>query len=158
MEVYQGLATVGRTVQLISLIVAGIVSLVLLVIGIYLVSKKEEKVESTNATVINATCTPSKNNYDCKLNVQYKVKSEDQVGSIATVGKLYKSNDKLDVQYYESDVTKLYQNIASSKTLGVILIIVAVVILIFYGIYYWLTHTYEPVAAVEGASFLTNIF
>jgi hypothetical protein len=158
MEVYHGLAAVGRTVQLISLIVAGIVSLILIVIGIYLVSKKEEKIESTNATVINATCTPSKNNYDCNLNVKYKVKSEDQVGSIATVGKLYKSNDKLDVQYYEKDATKLYQNIGSSKTLGIILIVVAIVILIFYGIYYWLTHTYEAVAAVDGASFLTDRF
>lgn len=162
-ELYSDVATVGRTWAFISAIIITIISLISIIGGIILLTKKGNRIK-VSATIVKInngdtgnTCPKiSDNNYSCLIWVKYdQVKTpvmynytgnvEYYVGQTISVW-----IDKNNPQNFDLDYTE-------PKKLGSILIVAGILILGFAWLYVWLTRKSKFIAAASGANLGLNI-
>lgn len=151
-EIYSGLASFGEIRALIGLIIGGLICVIFLGIGIYMLThlKKSEK---TTAIITAVSCgIPSRGNYTCNVTYKYTVNGVSYDANIPT----YISNVPLKVGdsiqiYYEVDNPSVSDN-NDKKTGAIIMTVVGgVILLLLIGNYYF-TRKSKGYAAFTGAS------
>lgn len=157
-EIYSGLASFGEIRALMGLIIGGLICLLILGIGIYMLTtlKKSEK---TMAIITDVSCgIPSKGNYTCNVTYKYTVNGQSYDGNFPTyISKVpLKIGDSFEI-YYEVDNPSLSDN-NDKKTIAIIMTVVGVVILLLLiGNYYFATKS-KGYAAFTGASGILSSF
>ena len=139
-EVYGGAATVGRVATLVGAIITTLISIGLLIGGIYIVARPGPK--TYQGTIKTAKCTVTfGNTWDCNITIAYNGKTQDKV--IMDSNKKYSVGQKYPV--------KSGTDISIPKFIGWILIGIAVFMVFISWLWYGLTMRYKPLAAVVGA-------
>jgi hypothetical protein len=174
-SMYDGIAELGKAQAKMSLWFGTIVSIIMMLIGLYLVLRKKQKYDYIDAQLLSIeNCTRSVdknsnnkpiNNYDdCTVNVEFIVNNTTYKPSIyhrySNNELLVAKNNKTIGVYYNvinpNDIT--FSNPQIVTIIGAVLIIVA--ILIFVGSYYnnKLVDKNKSYAAYNGAQTMSNGF
>jgi hypothetical protein len=158
-EIYSGLASFGKVQSVIGFVVVGLIFIVMISIGGYLVASNS-KYKKTLATISIVNCQLVNTKYNCDANIKYIIDSKEYNTTIKIEGLAndLKINDVIDIEYNSSSPTTIRQTSNLNQYLGWILIAIAFVILILGIVSTILVFKYKPYAAYTGIkSILPNI-
>jgi hypothetical protein len=157
-EMYTGAASFGQIRALIVAVIGTIISIIMIVIGIYMLFKKKINTVSVDATILNLNCNSVQNNIqNCNLNLSYNYNGIQNRYVQYSGNIVYSVNQKLTV-YVDTDNGDVYLDFPSPKEVGSVLLILGFIILIGCWFMYWLTKRYKFFAAAEGVSGAFNLF
>lgn len=157
-NVFKGTAAYGRFVTLIQFYIIVVVSIILLIIGVYMLFQRQNDLVNTTATITKAECdqytdNQGKINYNCMLSISYVVDEQSMTGTITTITTIpYYQDRQIDITYHKSDPSKVTIAQIRKIKLGIILIIVAIVLAIIGFYLKYITSTYEMAAVAAGTS------
>lgn len=160
-EIYSGTVSFGRVMALISAVFVSIITVVMIVIGIVILVKKDPKksvqgtVKSCGGFVDNNCCVShgvNNDKFNCNIKVQYTVEGKKYLTPTLNIDS--------DVRYAPGSTITLYydpKNPAGAnlkkpppKWLGGVLIGIALFICASAWVWVWLTRKYKVAAASQG--------
>lgn len=161
-EVYSGMAEYGKIRSGISLVFVSIIALVFIIIGCYLVLKKETYTEKVIGKIEKSDCTViikgDNKSYNCSLEIKYKVNDIEYTLKTTTDSSTqYVSGNNIDVYVNKdnhSDASIQY----GTKTIGWIMIGIALIIWIGTALHFYFSMKYKGFAAFTGASDVASAF
>lgn len=158
-NLFKGTATLGHFYSKIGLGIGSIISILLLIGGIYLLTTNQNNLIDTSAKIKSSNCTKNnitKNNkeiiYNCDLDVLYIVEGKEYNNRINLNTENNNNTGDIMITYDKNDPNKVTRQIFRNKYTGIIMIIFSVII--FGGSYlnYYITGNYEIAAAAQGVS------
>jgi hypothetical protein len=149
-EIYSGLASFGKVQTLFGLVFVGILFLILISIGAYLIASNS-KYKKIIANVTLFDCKIVNQKYDCEVNISYIIDSKIYTNKLTFNGlnSDLNLNDTVEIEYNIKDPTSIRQP-SFNKYLGWILIGIAIFILVFGIISTILVFKFKPYAAYTG--------
>lgn len=157
--VYTGLATFGRIRVIIMTVILSLISMALLIGGVYMTISKKNYASAT-AVLSNVQCSPpnSQGQINCNFTVTYTVDGKTFSKSISQMNSNPLTDGSvIDIFYNPQNPSEIYiGDYAPSKT-GWILIISAIALGLLTALIYFLTMKYKPFAAVEGAAGVVDL-
>jgi hypothetical protein len=166
-ELYSGAASFGQIKALIGAIIGTIIGIIMIGFGISLSLKKQPSFESVNATILNVNCNTVRNTQNgqnsttqnCNINVSYNYNGKNQNKYIQYTGnQVYVVNQQITVYVNKDNDSEIYLDIPNSRTLGLLLLFIGLLILIGSWFVYWLSNRYKFFAAAQGVSGAYNLF
>lgn len=164
MGILDALATYGKLKAYIGAIIVTIISIVMTFIGYKLIKDSKVYVDVLG-NIVKAVCNKiitiikkdstqtTEISYDCSLNVNYNVNNNKFNKIINTkTAKLYSSGDNIDLSYEENNPTNVRIKQISEKTIGKILIGIAIIIALFAIINAYLVTKSKSYATISGAT------
>lgn len=164
-NLYEDAASLGRFKALIVLVLGGIISIILFLVGVYkILFSQNVYTLTTNAKVTQITdCmkTPSQINkntwqYDCSVSIEYTVDNKKYQNTI-----ILSRNYKLEI----GNIMPIYYNpsnpsdiVTETPQSGGLLIGLSIFVMASAYLIYWLSNRFKFFAAAEGTSFITNLF
>lgn len=148
-QVFEGVATFGRIVAWISLIVGGLISLILIGVGIYFLISKEVHTQTVKALIEEANCSVFDESKYCSLKIKYNVGGKEYNSLIETNRRLYNIGQFIDIRYNPNNPQDITTN-SSKKFIGWILFIVGLLILIGVSVNFYLARRSKVYAAATG--------
>jgi hypothetical protein len=159
-SLYSDTAKFGRFMTIIGTIFGVIVGIIFLIVGIYLVRKKEKHTKSVTANITNKVkCEhilhdpkeATANSYHCELEVMYKINGKVYNKTLQTTD----STDYTDVQtvtlYYDPDnPSDIVIHKEPTKTIGWIMIAISLFAIIMSFIQLYIVRKYKIAAAAAG--------
>lgn len=158
-EIYSGASSFGLVYSLIGAIIGTIVSVIMIIGGIYMLFKKVNTVP-VSAKIVGVNCVQGQNDIrNCNINVTYTYNNKVENKYIQYSGNvIYTNNQELTVYVNKDNDSEVYIEQPSPKTIGSMLITFGLFILIGVWIWYWLTKKYKFLAAAQGVSGAYNLF
>lgn len=164
-NLYEDAASLGRFKALIILVLGGIVSVILFLVGIYrILFSQNVYTLTTNAKVIQVTdCMKTlsqinKNTwqYDCSVSIEYTVDNKKYQNTII-LSRNYKLEigDMMPIYYNPSNPSDITAELPQS---GGMLIGISIFVMAAAYLAYWLSIRFKFFAAAQGTSFITNLF
>lgn len=162
-KVYEETTNYGKFVAVIQFYISLVVAIVLVCIGIYFMVKKEDNIIHTKGKITLAKCTQyyqqKSYKYACVLNIDYEVDSKKYNGILNTTSTVpYVEGHIVDISYDKTKPEIIRFRSISSRTLGLILIGVAIFIVGISFFTKYITSKYSVVATATGASSLVGMF
>jgi hypothetical protein len=162
-QVYSGLADYGKVKAGFNIFTTMIIGIIMLVIGIILTRVHRQYNADTNAKIVSAACAAQSGNssaqYKCDLSVEFTHNSivYKVDGLSITSGTKYVPGNNIKIHYNKSDPNEA--TLAKFNNLwGWGLIILAIFVMIYSIVNFWLTTKYKGYAAFEGASSVAGSF
>lgn len=153
---YQDAASLGRFKALVVLIIGLCISILLCLIGIYIIIK-DRKYTSSYAKITQIIgCIKKSSLYNCKIAIEYTIenkKYEKSDVSLSTDHPL-SIGESLMIYYDPSNPS----DISIESTSGWILIGISIFIALSCYLTYWLSNRYTIFAAAEGTSTIASLF
>jgi hypothetical protein len=162
-QVYSGMAEYGKIQAGISIVVTSVIAIIMLGIGIYLLRRKDTYTNQTTGKITKAACVTKSGNstrqFDCNLTVEIIVNSQTYTIDNLTIisGTEYIPGKTITVYYNPENPNEAALS-KTSKWWGWGLIIVALLMIIFVVVNFWLTTKYKGYAAFQGASSVAGAF
>jgi len=170
--VYEDAAAFGKATSLIGSILFSFFGLIAIGLGIFFIMGKPKYTKKITGTITNdITCNKiielqhknqgaSQTNYNClNMNIVYTInnKTYENILSVQD-SKIYQKNEKIDFYYNPKNPADIRYNSDSTRTMGIIIVSVAVVILLIIWLNYWMTSKYKLYAATQGTATGVNVF
>ena len=164
-QLYSGAAEVGKIRTTISLVIAVIIGVVLLIVGIGLLLKKNVYTFKVSALVDLANCSQiASTRYTCDLKISYMYKG----GRYPTEPAFFSINTSSDFPYVKGNLVDVFvdpdnpsdhslESLKSDRVAGWVCIGFAVVIVGMAYLMRWLSQRYKFFAAAEGIGLGANI-
>lgn len=148
-SLYSGAAAVGQIRVFIGAIFATLVSLALIIYGIYLLYENWH-LEEDNKAIVNSDskCQLGKNNIQCTTNITYTVDGKAITKDFHGVNQ-YKKGDIVTV-FYDSKDPNNSQIELPSRTFAGFIIGGGILLCVLSWGFYWLVQYFKPLAAAEG--------
>lgn len=168
-EAYSGLSSIGSFKANLSLICVGVISVVLIISGIYLISTNDDnKYVNVNGIVTEPGCTKTDtirdkdgnvtNMYKCNLEIKYNYNNADVTKTIFTTRNTqYVKNEPIELMIDKNDPNNVQIATLKKSILGSILLAIAVVISGCAYLNYYMTNKYKIYAAAQGTSTVFDI-
>jgi hypothetical protein len=155
-SVYEETASVGRFVGLASLVIGLVLSTILIIVGVYLLVRKQKYSASVTARVLSAQCVSvvqgGQGQVQCLLDIEYE-RAAGEVYRASSVsvssGTAYRQGSTIGVRYDPGnpmDVTTT----GSPRMIGWICLGAGVLLGVGSGVT-WYSVNYKPLAAAYGA-------
>lgn len=165
-NIAKGAQSFGRTYTMVGTVIATIISIILLIVAFYKLTNKERETGETLAKIKVATCNSHvvgngnnmKMNFLCNLGIAYTVTGIEYKGNLTSDSdRTYQIDENIEVQYDPLDPNIVRLKTLSNKTIGYILLVIAIIILIIsWGWFYFVRHN-DFVAAGMGVKGLFDI-
>jgi hypothetical protein len=155
-EIYSGTADFGKAMSLISAVIGTIISIGLIIGGIYLITKKNVYTGKTSGKVIEAHCSEQNNITTCHIRVSYTVDNKEYIISKDT-NNWINLGDTVDVEYNPLDPSNAEVQHMNPRLAGIILLSIAVFLLVAGWLSVYLTRRYKAFAAISGVSSGINL-
>ena len=155
-DLYDGAASLGKMESYVHLVIGGILSIILIIIGIHLLFVNQNNLVNSTAIVGSAQCVPNVGQngttYSCNLQVHYVVNGKPYTNQISSDSATsYVAGDSVAITYNSSNPSNVTTQQIKDSTWGYILLGIGIVIgLCVYYNYYMTTHS-KVYAAAEGA-------
>ena len=164
-KVYSGIAEYGKIRAGIGLVVGGFICIIFLLIGIYMVSRKEihtlrlnTKIEKASCSLVHVSGKNKQLSYSCDLTVKYTVDGKEYTyEGIKNSVQQYLPGSSIDVYVDPTNPSDATFD-SGLKWLGWILIAISLFIIILVGGNFYLTTRYKGYAAFTGASGVASAF
>lgn len=164
-NLYDDAASLGRFKVLIILVLGGIISIILFLVGIYkILFSQNVYTLTTNAKVTQVTdCMKiqsqmDKNTwqYDCTTSVEYTIDNKKYQKTIK-ISRNYSMEigNIIPIYYNPVDPSDIISEVPQS---GGMLIGLSVFVMASAYLIYWLTNRFKFFAAAQGTSLITNLF
>jgi len=149
-EIYDGAASFGRFMSIVSLVVGSIIAIILLIIGFYLLFTKTKYTAETDGKVIGVRCgtNNSGKGYSCTGVVEYTVNNIVYKMPLNT-GTLYEGQ-AFKIVYVPSEPAKAQIKGISRQAIGGILIAIAFVVFGLAFLHYYIVNRFKFAAAASG--------
>ena len=162
-DAYTGTATLGKIFSLIGAIIGSIAFICLVIAGIYILLKKNNKIKVSGTVVmingdIHGLCqeTLGNNQYSCLLTFSFNYNGVTYQKDLNYTGNIsYYVGEVIDL-YISSDVSGLSLSGDTPRYVGWVLIGSGFLILTVFWINYWLSKKYKAYGALQGVSGITN--
>jgi len=149
-QIYDGAASFGRFMSIVSLVIGSIIAIVLLVIGFYLLFTKTKYTGETDGKVTSVNCsTQAGKGSSCSAVVEYTVKNITYKTTLNTSGSLYEGQI-FKMVYIPEEPAKAQVKGISRKVIGGILIGVAVFVFGLAFLHYYIVNRFKFAAAASG--------
>lgn len=153
-QIYSGVATFGRVWAVVSAIFGTIISIGLLILGIYIIRHKSHLLSVPGSVVEDSKCTTSYSQQrpatTCRTKISYDVDGTNYTQTVDTGAMNYGKSSKVTVWYSPGDPSDPELNPAT-KGMGWILIVIVFFICFGSWIWVWVTRK-SKVAAVAGGA------
>ena len=158
-KIYSGAADYGKIRSGLNLFIGVIVSIALLIFGIYIIRKPKVYVENVIGKVKSSTCLQIQQNkeffWNCSMNIDYEVKNTKYNTDIVNRSSIkYNPDDNIDL-YHEVNNPRKISADKDDSNLGWILVGISLLIMIFLIVNFILTlysTTYASVVGVTSAT------
>lgn len=162
-EIYSGAAEYGKFRAFLSVIIGGIITIILFIIGFPLIFKKYEPLEQIVGNIIidekyPINCQQDKNSkyLDCLVYIKYKLPNKDeqiQQFSLLSQQKTPINNQQITLYYKKEDenTISLYDKI-NTRIIGFIMIIIGLVILGSSIFWLYVVNKYKFAASTTGVA------
>ncbi len=162
-NVYDTTATIGRAKSITNVVIGTIIGIVMIVIGIYLITKTQNNLVDSTAIVSTSTCTLVTNNksttHNCTLGIKYNVNNQQYSGNISTNdSQPHAENSTVDITYDNTNPNLVTARQMRYRTIGFVLCGVSVLIISSAWLNYYLSNTYKGYAAYQGAETVIHGF
>lgn len=164
-KAYDGTATFGRLYGYFNFFIGFIFFIVIMIIGYWFYNSEDvyEKNYVKGTILKDSSCNmvQEKNNktYDCSLNIQYNIDNTEYLKKnflIYDSGKKYYPSDIIDLRYSNKDKYDITNRLWTNKSIGSIIMIIALIILICISINLYLVRNSKEYAAATGTAFLAG--
>ena len=173
-SIYKDAATLGKTSSYIYFIIAIVVAVILTIYALYINSQPAKPV--TKGFIITASCTTynagntsnTSNignrsniaiNYSCLLSVKYTINNIEYVNNLTTnSNQIYNPNTYIDVEYDSINPNSINLKSMDNTTQSYISIGIAVAIVVFTGISYFVSQKSTVFAAKQSVSTFVRNF
>lgn len=161
-NIYRGAAEYGKFTSSIQFYIFSAVAVVMIIIGLYLIIKKQTT-RVTTGKIVKADCNriymKKGYRYECTLKIEYNIDTIPYTSIINTSSATsYYQGQNIDVSYEIDNPTKIKIKQVSSKIIGLIVIIVALMIAGGSYLTKYITQHYEAAAAAKGAANIVSMF
>lgn len=161
-KLYNGAASFGRFNAIIGIIIASFIGGIFIIIGLFLLIKKNRYTNKVEATVKTATCNKITNAeqqpiISCALTLEYHVNGKLINGTLYTNDREYKIGDKFPVYYNDQNPQDVLLKPSSNKMLGGILLGVGLVLILFTVLHYYIVSRFKFAAAASGVGNAYNM-
>lgn len=157
-NVYDGAATFGRFMALISLIITCIIGTILIVIGVVLLFKKNKYTAVATGKITMAQCNTANNVTSCSISADYTANDKTYKITSPVNGKYYNLDDNIDIYYDPNEPgASLARKPFSFMWIGIIMIIVALLMIGGAALYYYIVTRFKFAAAANGVGNIINI-
>lgn len=164
-KIYSGAATVGRPLAIYNAFIATIISIAIIIFGVYAIRKKDEHPNSIVAKIIGpVVCTPyvdQNHNQDwhCTLPVEYTVGNQTIQKSLSSSGSTdYEGYKTVTVYYNPANPADAVLTKFPWHMVGWIALIAGIVIVVSTWIWAILAMYYKPVAAFTTGEQVMGMF
>lgn len=161
-SVYKGVADYGKFTSTIQFYIFSAIAVVMVFIGLYLIIKKQTG-RDTVGKIIQVDCNRIYMNngyhYECTLKIEYNVGSTPYTSVInVSSATTYYNGQNVDISYEIDNPMKIKIKQISSKIIGIIVIVIALIIV--GGSYFTkcITQRYEVAAAAKGSANIVSMF
>ena len=161
-RIYSRAIEAERAKTFIQAIIGTFCGLSLLAGGVYILLKKDPLSGKTKATITNSSCNQTVRDnvvsYNCLLQLNYNINGTDYKNTLNTTSNIqYVTGAPINIKYNPENQMEITED-SSTKPLGIILIVIA--ILLIGGVWLWnyMTHRYEAVAGYGAISDVAGIF
>lgn len=157
-QIYEGTAELGKVQSSIGLIFGCLISLIFIGVAIYLFTVDQNSLVNGVATVLAAECNQSYDDKNrvtqiCNLTIKYDVKGQSYTGNISTESsKVYNVGNIIDITYDSNNPTDVSIQKMRSKTIGIIMSVIGVIIGGAAFMNYYFTSRYKSYAALQGTT------
>lgn len=158
-QVYSDSAGAGNIFTAFGLVIGIIIGLIMVIVGIYFIFKKNSKTDSVIASVQNVACNPytanNTTNWSCSFNVTFtpKGKTNPITVNVQTDSSInYSGITNIKIWYDPNDPTNISLNNFNYKTIGIILIILSLFIVGISYFWYWAARKNKFIASAAGTS------
>ena len=149
---YNGAASLGKFEGNLKLYIAGVVSIVLVILAIYMFATNNSNLVNATGKVTAITCPPSSSdNENCNIRINYTVNDTVYNGNINTLEGNYKVGSNIDISYDSTKPTNITLQQKNKITLSIISLVCACLLFGIAYLNYYLTSHSSFFAAVEGA-------
>ena len=157
-NVYDGAATFGRIMALISLIMSCIIGTIMIVIGIILLFKKNKYSAVTSGKITMAQCNTANNITSCSISADYIANDKTYKITAPVNDKYYNLDDNINIYYDPNEpAASLARKPFSFMWIGIILIVIAFFIIGGAALYYYIVTRFKFVAAATGVGNIIDI-
>ena len=154
-SIYGGMAKFGRIEAILTAIVSSSVGLILLLVGAFLIRKKQKRTSSVNGTITNVpTCihnvTKSKDViWSCTdMAVKYMVKGKSYSIKVNTKSLTkYTQNDNIEIYYDPANPANASNMSGKTHMAGWLLVLFGIIIISGSWVWVWITHKSKFAAA-----------
>lgn len=162
-NIYNQTIEIGRFSSNIKFYIAIFVAIILIMIGIYLILKKQDNLVDITAKILNANCIRSVKNkkyiYNCVLTVEYIINNKKYSGVINTSSDVpYVKDQIIDITYDKENPNKITIKQLRLKWIGLILLIISLLIMVSSFYMKYVTQKFELMAAATGTSNVISTF
>lgn len=164
-DIYEGAATYGRIKTTITMIIGTIIAIVLIFVGFRMRSKPDQFSEHVTTTIVTPNCTNSiqivnnrsSNVINCALDIKYTIAGKEYTNKLGTNGKYYSPGQTIDVRYDPSN-PMMITTAPTNKTIGNIIIGVALLIILFAVVSWYIAQKSKFGASLVAGNDVVNIF
>lgn len=158
-------ANLGKIQSSITLIVTIIIGVILLIIAIYFGTQKQNP--SVKALIKTATCETYNKTvndtkeiyYKCLLKLNYTINNIEYINNLSIDSNIvYNPGNYIEIQYDETNPNNISYISINNSTLSSISTLVAIVIIVFSYINYYMTNNSKAYASLHGISTIGNLF
>ena len=160
-EIYDSTADFGVFLAFLGLIGASLIGCIMIGISLYLIFNKGTHSKQTEAEVLNSKCdvyrdSKKKTHKSCNTKYKYTVDSNEYENIVSTT-KLHVKNTKIKVLYDPKNPADSVIKTGTRKMVAYILLGVALLIIIFAVVRYYIVKTYKVAAAATGVGEAASI-
>lgn len=158
-EIYSGTATFGKIRAIIGVIFGTIIGIIMIIIGIYMISKKNKYTEKikgkvTNYPDCNKHTDKNTTSYECNVNVSYIIdgKTYNLKDKHTDTYIKYTKNKQIDVYYNPKNPSDGSLASDDERRFGWIVLVIGIFVLLGSWISLWFIMHYKFMAALYGAT------
>ena len=159
-SIYQGSASYGRFMAIISAVIATILSLILIGMGVAYNRSVSNYSKNTSGTIVGKSCSPStkQNQGSCTYTVTYSDENGNKIDNVtfSTQADMPLQSQVL-ISYDPSNKTDIRLSKDNTTTIGYGMIFVGFLIVLFAWGWVWITRKYEFAASASGFSSAFNL-
>ena len=160
-SIYQGSASYGRFMAIVSAVIATILSLILIGIGVAYNRSVSNYSKNTSGTIVGKSCSPStkQNQGSCTYTVSYSDENGNKIdnATFSTQSDMPLESQVL-ISYDPTNKTDIRLTKDNTTTIGYGMIFGGILIVLFAWGWVWITRKYEFAASASGFSSAFNLF
>ena len=160
-DVYSDVATFGRISANVRLIITGVISFILIIIGISIVIQPVKRSKMVKGTITSTDCSEyttrdgSKQSryYNCTINVKCNIDGKEVVANLTlTTIVPYKVNQTIDLYYDPKDFTNIDTFSDNYRFWGWLIIFISIFLFLGTAVWAYIVHKSKFAAAIGGGA------
>ena len=160
-SIYQGSASYGRFMAIVSAVIATILSLILIGMGVAYNRSVSNYSKNTSGTIVGKSCSPStkQNQGSCTYTVTYTDENGSKIENVtfSTQADMPLQSQVL-ISYDPANKTDVRLTSDNTRSVGYGMIFFGFLIVLFAWGWVWITRKYEFAASASGFSSAFNLF